>query len=178
MLEPASVCVAPEHFCSDQHDDGTEQDLDAADIGAFEKEDAGNCSDYHQQCQRKTDFPANGFSFLPGEDKVGRVPAQQLNRGDAGIADAAYRYAMMVQRGNGVPKKPAEAAEYFKKAADKGIPEAAYEFAKMLQFCKAAQKMRKECERYYKMAADQGYAKAQFSYGLYLKNGDKVSDDS
>lgn len=76
---------------------------------------------------------------------------------DLGDGQGARCFADMLMMGNGVPRDPATAEQYYKLAAERGVAEAAFV---MGEFARSKGKAA-DAKKYYEQALKQGYAPAQ-----------------
>ena len=75
-----------------------------------------------------------------------------------------YRYAMMLDFGQGVPVDKKKAVEYYKLAAGNGNIEAMFDYAFHCSIGDVIQKDTYEAIRYYEMAANKGHEDAKYNY--------------
>jgi TPR repeat protein len=83
----------------------------------------------------------------------------------------------MYWNGEGVPKDPAAAVRWFRKAADQGVDRAQFALGLMYFGGHGVAKDRAEAMKWYRMAAEQGYAPAQYRIGVMYLSGEVVAKD-
>ena len=102
--------------------------------------------------------------------KPGIDPAL-LAKANAGHADAEFQVGVKYELGAGVPKDPAQAAAWYRKAADQGNPEAEHSLGVLYETGNGVTLDASVAAQLYRKAADQGFAPAQFSLGLCYAHG-------
>jgi V8-like Glu-specific endopeptidase len=96
---------------------------------------------------------------------------------EKGDARAQFDIGFMHAYGWGVPRSPAEALTWYRKAADQGLPIAQH-FLGLVYF--NGEGVRPDCAeavRWFARAAAQGFAQAQFMLGLMTLDGNGVTKD-
>ena len=81
------------------------------------------------------------------------------------------------QRGRDIPKDPAAALEWYRKAADQGHPTAQVRLAMRYAQGRGVKKNPDEARRLFRLAADQGQPRAQFELGIAYRDGHGVPKD-
>lgn len=96
---------------------------------------------------------------------------------EKGDAAAQFRYAEMLQTGNGFATNLTEDAVWTRKAAKQNNVEAQFRYAEMLRDGHGVAKNMKEAAKWTRKAADAGHARAQCQMGLFYMNGLGVDRD-
>lgn len=98
-------------------------------------------------------------------------------RATRGEAAAQYQLATIYLNGAGVPRAPAEAMSWLRKAAEQGLPKAQFLMGTMLAKDAAGAADPVEAAIWFGKAADQGHAGAQYWLGLMLLGANGVPRD-
>lgn len=112
-------------------------------------------------------------SFAQGSAPTGIDPAL-MAKASAGNPDAQFRIGTQYELGNRVPKDPAQAAAWYRKAADQGDVRAQHSLGFLYEKGSGVPPDNAVAAQWYRKAADQGFAPAQFSLGLCYVHGKGV----
>ena len=96
---------------------------------------------------------------------------------DQGDGYAMYKYAQMLDKGEGVKMNKEEAIRYYRMAADNGDRNAMFKYAEMLDKGEGVPMNIVEAFKYYRMAADKGDNEAMKICAWKLENGEGCSID-
>jgi TPR repeat protein len=114
----------------------------------------------------------------------GQNPAQPsgidpalMARAMAGNPDAQFRVGAQFELGAHVTKDPAQAAEWYRKAADQGFAQAQHSLGVLYELGNGVPANSTMAAQWYRKAAEQGFAPAQFSLGLCYVHGNGVPQD-
>lgn len=118
-----------------------------------------------------TVFAAQGPTSATGID-----PAL-LAKANAGNADAQFRVGVQYELGARVQKDPAQAADWYRKAAEKGDTRAQHSLGVLYEFGTGVKTDYASAAEWYQKAAEKGFAPAQFSLGLCYVHGKGVPQD-
>lgn len=95
----------------------------------------------------------------------------------AGDANAQYGLGVLYTDGDGVPKDPAQAALWFRKAADQGHLDAQYNLGVIYANGEGVPKDYAEAAKWCRKAADQGNPDAQYNLGVMHLSGQGLPKD-
>jgi TPR repeat protein len=124
--------------------------------------------------------PISQFNLALKHDAAGQSATAAewyLKAADAGLAQAQFNYAWMLEKGIAGKQDTPLAALYYERAARQGLVEARYNFALMLAEGRGVLEDDQAAAQWMKRAADQGYADAQFQMGCLHKIGEGVPKD-
>jgi hypothetical protein len=111
-----------------------------------------------------------------GAQPSGIEPAL-LAKANAGNADAEFRVGVQYELGAHVPRDPAQAASWYRKAADRGNTKAEHSLGVLYEFGNGVPASYDMAVQLYRKAAEKGFAPAQFSLGLCYVHGKGVPQD-
>ncbi|TXJ02059.1 MAG: sel1 repeat family protein, partial [Aquabacterium sp.] len=94
-----------------------------------------------------------------------------------GHADAQYNLGVMYDNGQGVDKDPAQAVDWYRKAAEQGHTRAQVNLGVMYENGQGVGKDPTQAVDWHLKAAEQGDALAQFNVGVMYDNGQGVDKD-
>ena len=114
---------------------------------------------------------AQGSAQAPGIDPG------LMAKATSGNAEAEFRVGTKYELGANVPKDPAQAATWYRKAAEKGFPQAQHSLGVLYEFGTGVPADLATATQWYRKAADQGFAPAEFSLGLCYAHGKGVPQD-
>jgi hypothetical protein len=100
-----------------------------------------------------------------------------MAKATAGNADAEFRVGTKYELGADVPKDPAQAATWYRKAAEQGYPQAQHSLGVLYESGNGVLADLATAAQWYRKAAEQGFAPAQFSLGLCYVHGKGVAQD-
>ena len=106
-----------------------------------------------------------------------RTGAELAVAAEAGEMDAQYLFARACLRGEGVPKDPAKALAWMKRAAAQGHAEALGGMGYFYAAGVAVEKNEEEAVRWFRQGAAKGSARAQLNLGQMLVSGKGVAKD-
>ena len=108
-----------------------------------------------------------------------RERSLEVLRGSAAEGDANAQFALgnLLERGDGVPPHPEEAAQWYEKAAQQGHAESQYTLGIIYLQGQAVEKDYAAAARWFRKAAQQGVAPAQFNLGWMYTKGQGVPRD-
>lgn len=109
--------------------------------------------------------------------KTAGIDPALMAKANAGNAEAEFLVGAKYELGAQVPKDPAQAAAWYRKAADKGYPQAEHSLGILYEFGTGVGMDPATAAQLYRKAADQGFAPAQFSLGLLYAHGKGVPQD-
>ena len=124
--------------------------------------------------------PISQFNLALKHDAAGQSATAAewyLKAADAGLAQAQFNYAWMLEKGIAGKQDTPLAVVYYERAARQGLVEARYNFALMLAEGRGVLEDDQAAAQWMKRAADQGYADAQFQMGYLCKVGEGVAKD-
>jgi TPR repeat protein len=96
---------------------------------------------------------------------------------EEGDARVQFNLGVKYATGEGVPKNPAEAVKWYRKAADQGYAPAQSNLGVMYAKGEGVAKDTTEAAKWYRKAADKGYARAQYNLAVAYGNGQGVARD-
>lgn len=96
-------------------------------------------------------------------------------RADSGDAPAQFALGRAYETGNGLPRRPDQAAIWYRKAAEQGNEKAQNSLAVLYWLGDGVEKDKAEAVRWYRKAARQGNANAMFNLGAAYYNGEGVN---
>jgi uncharacterized protein len=95
-------------------------------------------------------------------------------RADSGDGAAQFALGKAYESGNGLPKRPDQAAIWYRKAAEQGNEKAQNSLAVLYWTGDGVDKDKAEAVRWYRRAARQGNSNAMFNLGAAYYNGEGV----
>lgn len=96
---------------------------------------------------------------------------------NAGNADAQYRIGYMNAKGEGTPKNPKRASEWYLKSAEQGNAKAQNNLGLHYQDGNGVKKDLAQAAKWYQVAADQGNVSSLFNLAWLYKEGEGVPQD-
>lgn len=105
--------------------------------------------------------------------EVSRLRAQA----DAGDASAQRALGHAYQDGNGVPKDPTMAVQWYRRSAEQGSPTAENDMGIMYGLGEGVPRDKEEAVKWYARGAKHGNSQAMFNLGASYYNGDGVGQD-
>ena len=117
--------------------------------------------------------PASTAGTAPSD---GIEPAL-MAKAKAGNPDAEFLVGTKYELGNQVKKDPAQAAEWYRKAAEKGDVRAQHSLGVLYEYGNGVPTDAGIAVQWYRKAAEKGFAPAQFSLGLCYADGKGVAQD-
>lgn len=118
-------------------------------------------------------FTAHTVGYSSDSSPIDALRAQ-ANQGDPA---AQYQLGVVYDQGRGVPRNPAEASAWYRKAADQGYAAAQHRLGVMYQFGAGVPQNGAEAVRWYQKAVDHGYVEAYVNLGLMYSGGLGVKQD-
>ena len=106
-----------------------------------------------------------------------QIPATLLQQAQAGDVQAQIQVGNRYAFGQGVPRDPDRAMEWFKKAADKGSAEGQYRLGGMYDVGRISKQAPETAITWYTMAAKQNYPDAEYRLGVMYEQGRGVQAD-
>jgi uncharacterized protein len=94
-----------------------------------------------------------------------------------GEAEAQYNIALLLMKGQGVPKDERKALEWFHKAAHQGMTDAMYNIGVMFYEGKGAYRSDQSAIEWWQLAADGGNANGQYNLGVMYAFGIGIGKD-
>lgn len=106
----------------------------------------------------------NNIDFRKEFDKL-------LPKASQGNPSAQNRIGEMYEFGYGVDRNPANAYDYYRRAAEQGYVGAQHNLARSYNFGTGIEQDFAEAEKWYRVAAKKGYTKSMFFLGTLYSNG-------
>jgi len=98
-------------------------------------------------------------------------------KAQAGDAEAINNIGVLYNKGLGVEKSPAKAAEWYQRSAEFGYPNAQFNLANLYYSGDGVEKNTKQAAYWYQQAAERGHLGAQYYLGLMYEDGEGVPQD-
>ena len=99
------------------------------------------------------------------------------SRAQAGDARAQFAFGLTYEYGDGVPHDPAQAAQWYRKAAEQGLAAAQFQLGVLYESGKGVPQDYIQADDWYRKAAEQGDADAQFALGCEYELGFELPKD-
>jgi TPR repeat protein len=112
-----------------------------------------------------------------GESQGSGIDPALMAKAKAGNPDAEFRVGVQYELGARVKKDPAQAAEWYRKAAESGDVRAQHSLGVLYEFGNGVSADAVTAVQWYRKAAEKGFAPAQFSLGLCYIHGKGVPQD-
>jgi TPR repeat protein len=94
-----------------------------------------------------------------------------------GSAEAQFRLGWLFESGLGTKKNPADAVNWYRKAAAQGHPSAQFNLGMMYTDGRGVLRDDITAANFFRMAARQGHAKAAYNLGIFYQTGRGVEKD-
>jgi TPR repeat protein len=114
---------------------------------------------------------------VPQVGAVQGIEPALMAKANAGNADAEFRVGTQYELGARVKKDPAQAADWYRKAAEKGDLRAQHSLGVLYESGSGVPADAATAAGWYRKAAEKGFAPAQFSLGLCYVHGKGVPQD-
>jgi len=108
------------------------------------------------------------------EDSISESAAKVQEHAKKGNPLAQFQLAQRLRTGDGLPKDPSQAVEWYRKAAKQGMPDAQHNLGVALDHGQGIAEDDAEAAKWYRRAAEQGQTAAQYSLARLLLFGKKV----
>lgn len=113
-------------------------------------------------------------SLGQNEAKRSGIEPSLLAKANAGNPDAEFRVGVEFELGGHVPKDPAKAAEWYRKAADQGDVKGEHSLGVLYESGTGVPLDYARAAELYRKAAEKGFAPAEFSLGVCYAHGQGV----
>lgn len=128
-------------------------------------------------CVLSTTCVAQGAGRPAAAASAAGIDSTLMAKANAGNVEAEFMVGTKYELGAQVPKDPAKAAEWYRKAADKGYPQAQHSLGVLYEFGNGVPLDYATAIQWYRKAADMGFSPAEFSLGLSYVHGKGVPQD-
>jgi hypothetical protein len=121
--------------------------------------------------------PAPSPAQKAGAPQAAGIDPALMAKANAGNADAEFRVGTQYELGARIKKDPAQAADWYRKAAEKGDVRAQHSLGILYESGNGVPADAATAAEWYRKAAEKGFAPAQFSLALCYAHGKGVPQD-